>query len=169
MSPMSGLALAVALAGAGAASPELPRARVDTALVAPSGATVMVLAGASLQAALDAAQPGDAIVLPPGATFTGPFTLPVKPGSGWITVRPALSDDRLPPPGTRIDPASYASVMPKLESGSDAVVMAAPGAHHYRFIGIELRPKPDTFLYNLVTLGTTETSVSDLPHHIIFD
>ncbi|PYQ11168.1 MAG: hypothetical protein DMF80_22420 [Acidobacteria bacterium] len=164
---MGRLALSVAVVAA-AASPELPRVHVDTTLVPPSGATVMVQAGASLQAALDAAQPGDAILLEPGAIYAGPFTLPVKPGSGWITLRPALSDDHLPPPGTRVDPSS-ASRMPKLESGSGAVVIAAPGAHHYRFIGLELRPRPDTFLYNLVTLGTTETSLAELPHHIIFD
>jgi cellulose synthase/poly-beta-1,6-N-acetylglucosamine synthase-like glycosyltransferase len=179
---VSGLVLVVAVAASaaslrpasatsgppGANAPELPRAYVDTTLVPPSGATVLVPSGASLQAALDAAQPGDVIVLEPGATFTGPFTLPAKSRNEWITVRPAVSDDRLPPPGTRIDP-SYAAVMPKLESGSGPAVAAAPGAHHYRFIGIEIRPKAGAFLTNLVALGLTETAVAELPHHIIFD
>jgi cellulose synthase/poly-beta-1,6-N-acetylglucosamine synthase-like glycosyltransferase len=168
---LGGLGLVITLAAASprpATAPELPRAYVDTTLVPPSGATVLVQSGADLQAALDAAQPGDVLALDAGATFTGPFTLPAKIGNAWIILRPAVPDDRLPPPGTRVDP-SFAGVMPKLEAGSGSVVTAAPGAHHYRFIGIEMRPKPGTFLYNLVTLGLTETEVPALPHHIIFD
>ena len=117
--------------------PQLPRAYVDTTLVPSSGATVLVHAGANLQAALDAAQPGDAILLDPGATFTGQFILPAKVGNEWITIRPAVPEDRLPPPGTRADP-SYAAAMPKLESASGPALTAAPGAHHYRLIGIEI-------------------------------
>ena len=83
------LALATALpaASAFAATPELPRAYVDTTYVPPTGATLFVPAGGNLQAALDAAHPGDVVTLQPGATFTGPFTLPVNAGTGWIIVR----------------------------------------------------------------------------------
>jgi len=153
---------------AGTPAPALPRAHVDTTLVPSSGPTVLVRAGADLQAALDAAQPGDTIALEAGATFTGPFTLPAKPGTEWITIRSTAPDDRLPPPGIRADP-SRAAVMPKLEAGSDSVVTTAPGAHHYRLVGIEIRPRAGTFLYNVITLGMAETAVSDLPHHLIFD
>jgi hypothetical protein len=151
-----------------ARDPQLPHAWVDTTLIPPSGATVFVRSGGDFQAALDSARPGEVIGLEAGATFTGPFTLPAKSGSEWITVRPAVPDDYLPMQGIRVDPA-YAVVMPKLESGSGSVVTAAPGAHHYRFIGVEIRPKSGVFLYNLVTLGARETDVSALPHHIIFD
>lgn len=147
---------------------ELPRLYVDTAYVAPSGRTIAVQAGGDFQAALHAAQPGDVITLEAGATFTGPFMLPSKPGSEWIVIRTSAPDTSLPPPGTRVDPA-YAGVMPKLVAASGSVIAAAPGAHHYRFIGIEIRPRNGTFLYNLVGLGGADRSEDRLPHHIIFD
>jgi hypothetical protein len=40
-----------------------------------------------LQRALDAARPGDVIVLRPGVTFTGRYTLRPQSGNGWITVQ----------------------------------------------------------------------------------
>ena len=43
-----------------------------------TGSTVTVNAGDNLQAALDAAQPGQTLLLPAGATFTGNFVLPKK-------------------------------------------------------------------------------------------
>lgn len=46
-----------------------------------------VPAGANLQAALDAAQPGATLTLEAGATFTGNYVLPVKPAGLPITVR----------------------------------------------------------------------------------
>jgi hypothetical protein len=168
------------------ALPELPRVHVDTTYVPPTGRTIAVAAGGDFQAALNAAQPGDVITLEAGATFTGRFTLPNKPGSGWIVVRTSASDSSLPPPGMRVDP-SYARVMPKLVGTEWSVIRAAPGAHHYRFVGVELRPADGVFLYNLMDLGlelsrrTTRSllglvgltppapSVDDLPHHIIID
>ncbi|MBI4611882.1 MAG: hypothetical protein HY726_23065 [Candidatus Rokubacteria bacterium] len=59
--------------------------------------------------------------------------------------------------------------MPMLVAASGAVITAAPGAHHYRFIGVEIRPSDGVFLYNLVLLGASERSLEDLPHHIVFD
>src|SRR5438876_3576474 len=50
------------------AEPELPRSYVDTRYVAPSGRRHIVRRGDNLQSTLDAAQPGDVILLEPGAT-----------------------------------------------------------------------------------------------------
>lgn len=161
-------ALGVAASPAPSNTPELPRLSVDTTEVVPSGQTLVVPAGGNFQAALNAAKPGDVISLEAGATFTGPFTLPRKSGSGWIIVRTSASDGHLPPPRTRVTP-SFAPLMPKLEAGSGSVLTAAPGAHHYRFIGIEIRPKRGVFLYNLVLLGARETSLEAMPRHIVFD
>lgn len=149
-------------------APELPRLYVDTTYVPPSGRSLRVSAGGDFQAALNQARPGDVITLEAGATFTGPFTLPNKPGSGWIIIRTSAPDNSLPPPGTRIAP-SYDKLMPKLQATSGSVILAAPGAHHYRFIGVEILPKRGVFLYNLVQLGSREKSVEDLPHSLIFD
>jgi len=132
-----------------------------------AGKIIAVAAGGDLQAALNAAQLGDTIVLPPGARFTGNFTLPVKDGAGWILAKTS-ADDRLPPEGGRVDP-SFAHVMPKLTAASGPVITAPAGAHHFRFIGIEIRPKDGVHLTNLVQLGNAETSLADVPHDIIFD
>jgi hypothetical protein len=148
---------------------ELPRSHVETADPGPgAGRAIAVPAGGNLQAALDAARPGDVITLEAGATFKGPFTLLNKPGPGWIIVRTSAPDASLPSPGSRIDP-SHARAMPKLEAASGSVLVATAGAHHYRFVGIEVRPSSGTFLYNLVQLGASETSLEALPHHIVFD
>ena len=88
--------LPAATQAAAAALPAPPAAYLDTTTVAPTGATIAVDAGGDLQAALNAAQPGDIIALRPGAAFMGPFTLPNKPGGGWITIRPPRADPACP-------------------------------------------------------------------------
>jgi hypothetical protein len=175
--------------------PELPRVFVDTSYVPPQGRTYAVHREGDFQDALDAAKPGDVITLEAGATFTGPFTLPAKKGSGWIVVRSGASDDNLPAQGQRVDP-SYAAFMPKLVATDAPVITAAPKAHHYRFIGIEIRPGEKSgglsgrsivrsirrwiggndavaatrySNQTLVLLGSNERSVEKQPHHLIFD
>ena len=162
------LVLAEAHAEALAGRPELPRIKVETNPVPPAGRVLSVAAGDNLQTALERARPGDVITLQAGATFVGPFTLPRKHGDGWVTIRTSAPDPSLPPPDVRVDP-SYAGVMPKLEAGSRAVIVTAPGAHHYRFVGIEIRPKPRASLVNLVDLGTGEPMAELVPSHLIFD
>lgn len=147
--------------------PELPRVRVDTAYPARAGRTIEVGAGGDFQAALDAARPGDDVVLEAGAIFTGPFTLPRKSGTAWIVVRSSAMD-RLPGPGTRVTPAG-ATAMPKLEARWGAAISAEPASHHYRFVGIEMRPSPGAFLLNVILLGSRESSLDELPHHLVFD
>ena len=149
-----------------ATGPELPRSYLDTTYFPPNGRTLAVPPGGDFQSALNAAQPGDVIALAPGATYRGPFTLPNKTGTGWITVRTAVSDHLLPPPGTRVTP-SDTHLMPRLVASYGSVIMTAPGAHHYRFVGVEIAPTPSTFLYNLVMLGSPDGS--QVPHHIVFD
>ena len=137
-------------------------------------ATLNVPAGGDLQSALNAAQPGDTILLQPGATYTGPFTLPVKSGSDFITVRTAASDASLPADGTRITPA-YSSVMPKLVApgGGSPALMTAPGAHHYRFFGIEFKPSNSSALvYDLIDLGdgsSAQSTLASVPHDLVID
>jgi len=49
------------------------------------------------------------------------------------------------------------------------VISAAPGAHHYRLVGLEIRPEAGGFLFNLVAFGSVEKSLEALPHHIVVD
>jgi PKD repeat protein len=101
-------------------------------VVAPvEGATIQVAAGGNLQQALDAAQPGDTILLAEGAEFVGNFVLPAKSGVQWITLRTSAPDSVLPPAGVRIQPAQ-AGVLARLRSPNTAAALrTAPGAHHW--------------------------------------
>jgi hypothetical protein len=166
---------------------ELPRQRVDTALAPATGRTIAVRGGGNFQAALNAASPGDVIVLEAGATFTGPFRLPDKAGAKWIVVRSSAPEDsssdrcadprtnatKLPAAGCRVEP-SHARLMPKLVAMGGPVISTVSGAHHFRFIGIEISPptavKDRQFAgQNLIALGNRESMSVELPHHIIFD
>jgi hypothetical protein len=59
--------------------------------------------------------------------------------------------------------------MATLASESGSVIVAEPGAHHWRFVGVEIRPVRGKFLYNLVDLGSNATSLDDVPHHFAFE
>ena len=150
--------------------PQLPRELVDTSMPVSKGRVIKVPAGGDFQEALEEAQLGDTIVLQAGVIYRGPFTLPEKKtGAGWITIRSNIGPPQLPPPGTRVHP-SHASLMPKLVASRGFVVSAEKRAHHYRFIGIEMAPTEDTFLYGIVSLGNNrERAIEDLPHHIVID
>lgn len=150
-------------------APELPREVVDTRWIDPTGSTIEVAAGGDFQAALDAASPGDEIVLEAGAVFTGNFTLPEKSGAGYILIRSSALD-ALPPEGTRVSPADAPS-MPALVTPSELpVIRTADRAHHYRFAGIEMRPAAGVSPNALVDLGSySATDVAELAHHVILD
>src|SRR2546426_9974034 len=59
--------------------------------------------------------------------------------------------------------------MPKLEAGRAWVIVPAPGAHLYRFVAIEIRPRARVALVNLVQLGAGEPALELVPSHLIFD
>ncbi len=153
-----------------AAAPAPPRTYLNTSPVSPTGRTITVNAGGNLQSALDSAVPGDVIVLQAGARFTGNFRLRNKAGSGWITIRSSAAG-QLPGPGSRVSP-SHASLMPKIVTANNQpAIMSDRGAHHYRFIGIEFGIQSGVgHNYNIIQLGQDgDTSVSQLPHNIVFD
>jgi hypothetical protein len=152
-----------------AAPPELPRVLIDTAIVRATGRTIAVAAGGDLQAALDAAQPGDTISLAAGATFVGTFHLRAKSGTDWITIR-SSSEALLPRPGTRVGRADVGAMATLVAPPGAPAVVADAGAHHVRLIGLEIRPAPGTYTFALVVLGSsTETNPAALPHHLIID
>jgi hypothetical protein len=139
---------------------ELPRATVPSAMAdtPTSGVVIALTAGADLQTALNNAQCGDVIQLQAGATFAGSFTLPAKScdASHWIILRTSAPDSALPAEGQRITPcyAGVASlqgrpqyscpnpenVLAKIQMpvAGDGPIQFAPGANHYRLIGLEI-------------------------------
>jgi hypothetical protein len=165
--------LLICAAAANAASPRTAPSRAQTTARVQAARTLSVSTSEQLQAALNAAQAGDQIVIDAGAQLTGNFSLPNKPAAGaqWITVRTSAPDAALPQADQRITPA-YANVMAQLVSpNSQPVLRTEAGAHHYRFIGIEFTIAPDVMLnYGIVRLGDgDERDVSLLPHDLVFD
>src|SRR6266480_6344717 len=165
------LLLTLSTAVLGQTLPAGPRQLVDTTYPSMSGSTTNIGAGGDFQGALNHALLGDTITLQAGATFTGNFTLPVKSGTGWIIVRTSAPDSSLPAQGHRITP-SYASSLPKIVSpNSSPAIQAAPGAHNYRLVGLELTVAAGLAInYNVVLLGdNTITSLSQVPSRIVLD
>ena len=132
--------------------------------------SIRVSEGEDLQAAIDAARPGDTILLAPGARFVGNFVLPaISDGESFITLRTDGSD--LPPPGVRTGPF-YAGRLAILQSpNADATLRTLPGAHHWRLENLEFRANHDGF-GNIIDLGAgapVQTSRADVPHTLILD
>lgn len=154
---------------------ELPRASVGTTYPTPQR-QVRVAAGASLQSALDAAQPGDELLLAQGATYTGNFTLRYKGTStGWITIRTDVSDATLGAPGTRMTPTRAASAkLAKILTPNNAAALATElSAHHYRLTGLELSGTSTASDINgIVRFGdgsSAQNSLSVVAHDLVLD
>ena len=135
-----------------------------------AAATHNVPAGGDLQAALNAAQPGDVVLLAPGATYSGNFKLPVKNGDGYIVVRTGGNSRDLPPAGTRITP-EHAPGLAKIKSpNSSAALATVAGAHHWRIelieFGATLNGAGDIILLGA---SSAQTQLSQAPHSLIFD
>ena len=155
------------------AAPALPQSYVNTAPVPVTGTSIVVPAGGNFQAALDAAQPGDEIVLAAGATYSGNFELRNKSGTGWITIRGSAPASSLPAPGTRMTPA-YASALPKIVTPNAMSAIATNlGAHHYRFVAVEVTFAPGiTSGQALVGVGSNyplPSTLAEVPHDIVLD
>lgn len=130
-----------------------------------------VRAGADLQAALDAARPGDTILLEPGATYLGNFRLPVHGGKAFINIRSAASDDLLPRDGTRITP-DHARHLPKIKSpNTEPALATAPGAAYWRLMFLEFQATRQGY-YDIIRLGDgsdAQTSLAQVPHDLVLD
>ncbi|MEO6528284.1 MAG: hypothetical protein ABIP93_16805 [Gemmatimonadaceae bacterium] len=152
---------------------ELPR---ETVAIAYPSATraVRVPDGADLQAAIDAAQPGDELLLARGATYYGNFTLPDKgTSSQWIVIR---SDSVVTLPSMRMTPSAAASnQLARIVSTSDlneSLITTAPGAHHYRFTLVEMGvTSAVTSLGAIIQFGGSDFSqtAANTAHHLIID
>jgi len=166
---------------------ELPRAHVKSSLTdtpAP-GKVRNVKASDDLQHALNDAACGDTLKLEAGGVFSGHFVLPAKPcdDAHWIILRTNAPDSALPPEGTRLTPC-YAGVAslpgrPSYPCASAKNVLArieypkkgrgpiefAPGANHYRFLGLEItRTASEESVSNLILIEGNSSA-----DHLVFD
>ena len=146
-------------------------------VTSPTGTTITVKAKDNLQKVINAARPGDTIILEAGASFPGPITLPSKAGSGtdsdFITIQSSALAQL--PAGVRVTP-EQAHLMPKiLAPGANSPALRTdPAAHHWRFLGVEFLPATaQATVTNLIELGddgSLSGSVPErVPHHLLFD
>jgi hypothetical protein len=158
------------------AGAELPRTFLNYSLPATTGQIIVVPAGGNLQTALNNAQRGDEIVLAAGATYTGNFTLPAKPGSaanGWIKIR-TDKHSQLPAIGTRVH-ASNAALMPKVVTPNTApAIRLAAGASGWWISGIEVTVTASVTQqqYGLIFLGESrdlQTTMASVPQDVVLD
>lgn len=135
-------------------------------------ATITVPSGGDLQAALNAAQPGDTILLQAGATWTGNYKLPAKSGTAVITIRSSASDTLLPASGVRMTPA-YASQLPKIRSNANGAALKTSGAsNNWRLMFLEFSPNATNASANLVEFGaagTSQTTLAVVPQNLVID
>ena len=158
------------------ARPELPRELLDFSMPVVSGRTIVVPRGGNLQKALNSAQRGDEIVLTAGATYTGNFVLPTKPGTsadGWIVIRSDQSG-QLPPAGTRVTPL-HAPLMAKIVTPDVSPAIKTSGAASgWWLTGIEVTVSPSLTAqqYGLLTLGESgspQTTLAAVPQDLVLD
>ena len=136
-------------------------------------ATIQVRAGDNLQAAINAAQPGDILMLEAGATFTGNFVLPVKPGSEFVTIRTAEGGP------TGAYPSAIARILPthapnlaKIRSGNSLPAIATvPGSHHWRLLLLEFFANREGY-GEIIQLGDgsrAQNTLAMVPHNFELD
>jgi hypothetical protein len=143
-----------------------------TTIATPVRAEVKyVRAGESLQAALNAAKPGDELRLAPDTTFSGNFVLPVIAGASTITVRTDLPDAALPGSMQRVTPATAARFARIVSPNTAASLRTAPGAHHWRLMFLEFPSTKDGY-GDILQLGdgsTAQSQLAQVPYDIVLD
>jgi hypothetical protein len=169
------LTLSILVAAAAASSAE-----GATLTVCASGCTYT-----TLQPAVDAANPGDTILLRAGETFVGHLKLPLKnnPTGAYIVIRSDAPDSSLPSPTTRLIPLGYPGgntdrrrLARLIGRGGQwkttPVIDVAPGAHHYRlqFLDIDgVMQEGWGTLISIGTSGTKQSTLASVPSDIVLD
>jgi hypothetical protein len=152
---------------------ELPRVTPNTPY--PSvGRAVKVPTGANLQQYLNAAVGGDVLLLAPGATYSGNFTLPAitsANASAWIVIR---TDTSLSTSGRMTPSAAGALRLAKIVTPNySEAIGTAPSAHHWRLTGVEVTAAagvPEVnMLVRLGDSGSPQTSLAVVPTSLVIE
>lgn len=162
---------------------------VLSAAVPASAATLTVCASgcaySNFQQALNAAQPGDTILLRAGETFVGNFVLPAKgtSTSAPILIRSDASDSLLPAAGTRLVPSGYPggntalSRLARLKGvgggwKNTPVLQTAASAHNYRLQFLDVDGIAQEGWGTLIEWGNNsdaQASLDTVPYGIVLD
>jgi hypothetical protein len=140
---------------------------------------------ADFQHALDAARPGDTILLKAGETFVGNFVLPAKSGSDTtpILIRSDAPDSALPADGVRLVPPGFAGTNTQLSRlarlrgagggyKSTPVLQTAAGAHNYRLQFLDVDGVAQEGYGTIIEWGNNsdaQTSLDVIPYGIVLD
>ena len=159
-----------------ATAAELPRLSVNTTYPAMTR-QVHVPAGANLQTVINSAQPGDELLLAPGASYVGNFTLPNKgSSSAWIVIRTDLPDATIGMPGTRMTPTRAASAkLAKIQTPNYmSVITSDIASSHYRFMGVEIGATSTASLINALirfgdSNGALQNTAASIANNMIID
>jgi len=140
----------------------------QVAVTPGAGRVINVPAGSSLQSAINAAVPGDTLVLQAGATYTGMVTLPARQGSEPITITSSSAASLSA--GVRVNP-SKAPYMARIVGPNGAAVVFEMRARNYRLIGLEITGASGSYAAaDIVAVGSgATTNAADLPSDIVLD
>lgn len=124
--------------GGSQTAPALPRLTPDISMPAVQR-TTRVHNGSELQAAIDAAQAGDEILLDPGVTYTasGGFTLKARSDGGWAIIRTDLSL-----PTSRVDSTANLAKITCTGSNCSALTADQGADYGWRIEGVEVTTPP---------------------------
>lgn len=143
------------------------------AVVLTLSGPIHVAPGEDLQSALNSAPCGSVIELDAGATYPANLTLPNKDCTDYTVIQSSRASEL--PEGQRVDPVTQSALLTKLVStvNAEPVIKTAPGAHHYKFIGLDIATQSESvFVYDLVRFGDTrpaQSTLESVPHHLILD
>jgi len=140
--------------------------------VGPAAPAVTVPSGGDLQAALNAATPGDTILLASGGTYVGNFTLPAKPSGDRrpITVQTA-DPGTLPGQGERITPAASGRLATIRSPNGMPALRTAAGAHGWRIVLVEFQANADP-ASDIIALGDgtrAQSELAQVPSDLVLD
>jgi len=130
--------------------------------------TRAVRRGENLQAALNAARPGDLLLLEAGAEFVGNFVLPLKSGDSPIVVRSTASH-LLPVEGVRVQPSDVPLLARIRSPNTAAALRTAAGAHHWELRYLEFSANQLGY-GDIIQLGdgsAAQNTLAKVPHHIV--
>jgi hypothetical protein len=147
---------------------ELPRSEPVTTY--PTSPTQFTETAATLQARVNtqAAVAGATnyeVILADGETFTGTLNLPVRVGSGVITIRPTTMPCAT---GTRVQPSNFTTQGKLVAGGASLSISTANGASNYRIAGLEISGGTGGTFIQIAESGGT-TLIANMPTGIIFD
>ena len=136
--------------------------------------TIQVPVGGNLQAAINAAQPGDTIMLVADADYTCSCVLPNKSGSEYIAIKSSRYDE-IPTRDfySKTPSPEVAKLMPRIRSAysTESVFTVAQGSHHYKILGLNLMPPSGqgTRIVELGVNGPNQDTMEEMPHHFVID